>query len=70
MTATDGITTIPGGITTDELCCLTLIKRLLLSRESDSDVFLHLRGEGVKKRSKGYKQYSKCCIGQKLILCS
>ena len=46
MTATDGITTIPGGITTDELCCLTLIKRLLLSRESDFDVFLPLRGGG------------------------
>ena len=37
-----------GGSTTDELCCLTLIKRLSLSRESDSDVILPLRG-GFKK---------------------
>ena len=35
-----------GGSTTDELCCLTLIKLLSLRRESDSDVFLPLRGGG------------------------
>ena len=35
-----------GGSTADELCYLTLIKHLSLSRESDSDVFLSLR---VKK---------------------
>ena len=33
-----------GGSTTVELCCLTLIKSLLLSRESDSDVFLPFWG--------------------------